>query len=119
MSLPSVIDPKKAADIVGKSDALKILVRNDLTNIASKLYSRSVISKGVLEEAMNKMHSASDRTVELLGVVEGNIRADHKSQVFPKFVKVLQSEPHLRAQAEKLVGSYLQGIDTCLVQCTP
>ena len=33
---------------------------------------------------MNKMHSASDRTVELLGVVEGNIRADHRVTSVPK-----------------------------------
>ena len=111
MSLPSDIDPEKAADVVGKSDALKILVQNDLTNIASKLYSLSIISKGVLEEAMHRMGSASDRTVELLSVVEGNIRADHESQVFPKFIRVLQSESHLESPAKKLVESYLQGIN--------
>ena len=115
MSLPSVIDPEKAADVVGKNDSLKILVQNDIFNIASKLYSKYIISPDVRAEAMNLQHIASIRAGNLLSVVEGSIRADHKSQVFPKFVKVLESESHMRSQAEKLVESYLQGMDTCLV----
>ena len=83
------------------------LLQSDLSNIANKLYSKSIIAKAALEEAMNHNHIASVRTVSLLSVVEDKIRAE--PHVFTEFVKILKSEPTLRSQANELVKQYHHG----------
>ena len=82
------------------------LLQSDLTNIANKLYSKSIISAAALAQAMNQVHIASDRTVSLLSVVEDKIRAE--PHVFTEFVEILESEPTLRSQANELVMKYRQ-----------
>ena len=74
--------------------------------MASKLYTKSIISAAALAESMNQVHIASVRTVSLLSVVEDKIRAE--PHVFTEFVKILESEPTLRSQAKELVSMYLQ-----------
>ena len=83
------------------------LLQSDLSNIANKLYSKSVISEAALAEAMNQSHIASDRTVSLLSVVEDKIRPEPR--VFTEFIEMLESEPTLRSQAKELVEKYLKG----------
>ena len=83
------------------------LLQSDLSNIANQLYSRSIISKAALEEAMNQNHIASVRTVSLLSVVEDKIRAE--PHAFTEFVKILESEGALRSQANQLVQQYHHG----------
>ena len=84
------------------------LLQSDLPNIANKLYSKSIISAAALEEAINQVHIASVRTVSLLSVVEDKIRAE--PHVFTEFVKILESEPTLRSQANELVTKYCHGM---------
>ena len=90
---------------MSQRDDLVLLLQHDLPNIASKLYSKSVISQNALAEAMNHNHIASDRTVSLLSVVEAKIRVEPPT--FTEFVKVLESELSLESQAKQLVKSYL------------
>ena len=103
--LSSAIKPLKAAHAFQsqRDDLLKML-QSDLSNIANKLYSKSIISNAVLEEATNQNHTATDRTVSLLSVVEDKIRAE--PYVFTEFVKILESEPTLKSQAYRLVMLY-------------
>ena len=86
-------------------DVLTRLVQHDLPNIASKLYAKSIISAVALSEAVNHTHTASDRTVSLLSVVEDRIGAE--PHVFTEFVQILESEPTLRSQASQMVENYL------------
>ena len=79
-----------------------------MPNIASKLYTKSIISQDALAEAMNQTHVASVRTVSLLSVVEAKIKAE--PQTFTELVKILESEPTLKSQAEELVKNYLHGM---------
>ena len=80
------------------------LLQSDLSNIANKLYSKSIIPAVSFEEAINQVHPPSVRTVSLLSVVEDKIRAE--PNVFTEFVKILESEPTLRSQAKELVNEY-------------
>ena len=82
------------------------MLQSDLSNIANKLYSKSIISSVALTKAMNQVHEPVDRTVSLLSVVEDKIRAE--PHVFTEFVKILESEPTLRSQAKQLVTKYLK-----------
>ena len=72
--LPSDIEPGKAADAFkSRRDVLTDQLQHDLPNIASKLYTKSIISAATLAEAMNQVNIASVRTVSLLSVVEDKI----------------------------------------------
>ena len=51
-----------------------------------------------------QVHIASVRTVSLLSAVEAKIEAE--PNVFAEFVSILQSEPTLRSQANKLKEQY-------------
>ena len=84
------------------------LLQSDLSNIANKLYSKSIISAAALAEAINPNHIASVRTVSLLSVVEDKIRAE--PHVFTEFVEILESESALRLQAKQLVKKYCHGM---------
>ena len=107
--LPSDIEPQKAADAFkSQLEELTLLLQSSLPTITTKLYSRSIISKDALCEAVNENHIASVRTVSLLSVVEDKIRA--KPHVFTEFVKILESEPTLRSQANELVKIYHHGM---------
>ena len=117
--LPSDIEPLKAADAFkSQRDVLTDLLQHDLPNIASKLYTKSIISAAALAESMNQVHIASVRTVSLLSVVEDKIRAE--PHMFTKFVEILESEPTLRSQAKELVEKYLKGKYSCYASsCRP
>ena len=107
-SLPSVINPEGAAKVFrDQGDSLKLVVQNDLTSVASKLYSKSIITADARKKAMNQMHLDSDRAVSLLGVVEDRIRDEPR--VFTEFVKILESDTVTRSAADKLVKMYCQG----------
>ena len=100
------MEPLKAVGAFrSQRNVLVRLVQHDLTSIASKLYTKSIISAAALSEAMNQVHIASVRTVFLLNVVEDKIGAE--PHVFTKFVQILESEPTLRSQASRLVEKYL------------
>ena len=104
--LPSDIEPLKAADAFkSQLDVLTDLLQHDLPNIASKLYTKSIISAAALAESMNQVHIASVRTVSLLSVVEDKIRAE--PHVFTEFVKIMESQPTLRSQARKIPQRYI------------
>ena len=90
---------------MAQRDALALLLQGDLPTIASKLYTKSVISQNALLEALNQTHTASVRTVSLLGVVEAKIRAE--PHTFTELVKILESEPSLKSQAIELIKNYL------------
>ena len=99
------VDPVRAlSSFMKQRDHLSLLLWSNLPNIASKLYSKSIISTAALEEAMNLTHIASDRTVSLLSVVEAKIRAEPHS--FVELVGILESEPTLRSQAAGLLKHY-------------
>ena len=85
-------------------DGLTLLLENQLPSIASKLYSKSLISKDALLEALNETHIASTRIVSLLNVIEDKIRAEPQS--FTEFVSILGSEPTLKTQAGELEKNY-------------
>ena len=103
--LPSVIDPVKALGAFrSQRGSLNLTVENSLTSVAVELYSKCIISKDALKEAMNQAHIASVRTVSLLSAVEAKIEAE--PNVFAEFVSILQSEPTLRSQANKLKEQY-------------
>ena len=87
---------------------MTLLLQSHLPTITTKLYSESIISSDALLEAVNENHIASVRTVSLLSVVEDKIRAE--PHVFTKFVKILESEPTLRSQANELVKKYRHGM---------
>ena len=114
--LPSDIEPLKAAGAFkSQREELRKLLQHDLPNIASKLYSKSIISKAAITEAMNQVFMPSARTVSLLSVVEDRIRAE--PYVFTLFVKILESEPTLRSQSNELVDKYLTGIIIIIICC--
>ena len=100
------MEPLKAVGAFrSQRDVLADLVQLDLPNIASKLYTKSIISAAALSEALNHTHTASVRTVSLLSMVEDRIRAE--PHVFTEFVQILESEAILRSQASWLVEKYL------------
>ena len=51
--------------------------------------------------AMNQVYVPSFKTISVLSEVEDKIRAE--PHVFTEFVKILESEPAMRSQANKLV----------------
>ena len=98
--------PPEPVEAVGAfKRVLTDLLQHNLPNIASKLYTKSVISAAALAEATNQVQTTHDRTVSLLSVVEAKIRAE--PHVFAKFVKILESEPSMRSLAKMLVGKGL------------
>ena len=105
----SDIEPLKAADAIKtQREALTLLLQSNLPTITTRLYSKSIISSDALLEAVNENHIASVRTVSLLSVVEDKIRAE--PHMFTEFVKILESEPTLRSQANELVKKYRHGM---------
>ena len=104
--LPSDIEPKRAADVLKtQRDSLMLLLRHMLPSITSMLYSKSIIHMIAYEETMDERKVPSVRTAFLLSTVEDRIRAE--PHVFIEFVKILESEPTLRLQANLLVKEYL------------
>ena len=102
----------RAADAIkSQREALTLLLQSQLPTITTKLYSKSIISSDALLEAINENHVASVRTVSLLSVIEDKIRAE--SHVFTEFVKILESEPTLRSQANEIVKKYCHGTYWC------
>ena len=61
--------------------------------------------------ATNQNHEPVDRTVSLLNAVEDKIGAE--PHVFTEFVRILESEPTLRSQANELVKKYRHGMFWC------
>ena len=106
-SLPSDIDPQQAGEAFrGQLEALTLLLQSNLPTITTKLYCKSIISPNAMQEALNPNHTEDVRAVSLLSVVENRIKAE--PHVFTEFVKILESEPTLRSQAEGLVANYLK-----------
>ena len=99
---------KAAEVIVSRHAALTQLLKHDLPNIAGKLYSKSIITAAVLQNALNQSNGASVRTMSLLSAVEDGIRSE--AHMFAEFIKILESEPTLRSQAKALVEKYCQGM---------
>ena len=102
------MEPLKAGDAFRSQHVvLTDLLQHKLTYIANRLYSKSIISAAALSEALNQTHTAFNRTVSLLSVVEDKIRAE--PHVFTEFVKILESIPTLRlpVPATLLVKNYL------------
>ena len=113
--LPSDIDPLRAVKaFTVRHDSLKISLRSNLPNIASKLHNNSVIDEDDLAEAMIPYIIASNRTLKLLSTVKDRIRAE--PHMFTEFVKILEAEPTLRFQARKLVEKYLEGIQLYVIK---
>ena len=103
--LPVNIDPVKAVSTFkSQLGKLSTIIRNDLTNIAIKLYADSIIPQKTLDEATNSSLSKYDRTVSLLSAIAGRIEVQPSD--FTKLVEILDSEPYLSALAEGLVHSY-------------
>ena len=103
----------KAVDaFMSQRDVLIVLLQHSVVTIASKLYSKSIISKDALAHAMNQVQIARDKTVSLLSVVENKIRAE--PHVFVEFIQILESEPILQSQANALVENYHQGMRTII-----
>lgn len=90
-----------------KYHALTLVLKSNLPDIVSKLYSKSIISRDARDEAMNVTHTASVRTVYLLSVVEDRIRAE--PHTFTEFVEILESEPTLTSLAIELMEEYNNG----------
>ena len=106
-SLPSDIDPQQAGKAFSDQlEAMTLLLQSNLPTITTKLYSKSIISSTAKKEALNPSHTEDARTVSLLDVVEKKIKAE--PHMFTEFVKILESEPTLRAQAKGLVEKYLK-----------
>ena len=84
------------------------MLQHDLPSLADELYSKDIISRRTLTKTTNQVHEPIDRTVSLLSVVEDKIRAE--PHVFTEFVKILESEPTLRSQANELVKKYRHGM---------
>ena len=100
-----MIDPVRALGAFrSQRDSLTLQVKSSVLIVASKLYSKSLISGDALEHAVNSTHIPTERTVSLLSAVEAKIEAE--PNVFAEFVSILQSEPTLRSQANKLKEQY-------------
>ena len=103
--LPVTIDPVKAVSAFkSQLGKLSTIIRNDLTNIAIKLYADSIIPQKTLDEATNRSLGKNDRTVALLNAIEAKIEV--RPSDFTKLVNILDSEPYLSTLAEGLVHSY-------------
>ena len=99
------MDPVRAlGSFMKRRDNLILLLQSNLPNIASKLYTKSIISAAAQEEALNLTQVASARTVSLLSVVEAKIKAEPYS--FVELVKILESEPTLTSQAADMCKHY-------------
>ena len=103
--LPTDIDRDRALNAFrSQCDPLALSIESCLITIANKLYSKYLISRDAKKEAMNLVNTATFRTVSLLSAVEDKIEAE--PNVFAEFVSILQSEPTLRSQANKLIQEY-------------
>ena len=103
--LPATIDPVKAVSVFkSQLGKLSTIIRNDLTNIAIKLYADSIIPQKTLDEVTNRSLGKDDRTVALLNAIEAKIEV--RPSDFTKLVNILDSEPYLSTLAKGLVHSY-------------
>ena len=68
------------------------------------LFAKSIISKAEQQEAMKGPGTPNDRTVNLLTVVLSKI--EFEPPVLVEVVKILESEPSFRTQADELVCCY-------------
>ena len=105
---------------MNQREALKLVLQHDLPSVADMLYTKAIISRRTQTKVINRVHEPIDRTLSLLSVVEDKIRAE--PHVFTEFVKILESEPTLRSQANELVKLYRHGKETerrkCIVTVT-
>ena len=106
--LPDEIEAQTAAKVFrSQRDTLSLQLKHSLTDVASKLYARSIVQSESLERAMLQAQIASEKTVVLLTAVEDKIKTE--PWVFTEFVKILESDSSRRSLASKLVKSYLDG----------
>ena len=98
-------DPDRAvSSFISQRGALNDMISNDLVNVANKLYAQNIIPQGTYENATYKMHTPTERAVELLNAVESKIRT--VPTIFTKFISILESEPYFEQLADSLVKSY-------------
>ena len=103
--LPSIIDSSRAVEALKKRlEALTSLLQHNLSSISTSLRAKSTISEAEQQEAMKESVIPQTRTVSLLNVVSGKIKFE--PQVFVEVVKILESEPSFRKQADELVCCY-------------
>ena len=103
-SLPSAIEPLKAVVVFKSQREALVVLQHNLSSVANKLYTKSIISRRALTTTTNQVLDLVDKTVSLLNEVEDRITAE--PHVFTEFVRILDSEPTLRLQAKELVEKY-------------
>ena len=103
--LPSTINSLRAVEAFKTQlDALITQLQSNLSAVATSLYSKSIISQAELQEAKREMVIPKTRTENLLIVVLNKI--EHEPQMFVDFIKILETEPSQREQANELVLCY-------------
>ena len=85
-------------------ETLKLIIRNDLSNITHKLYAKDIISEETYYRALNELCTTNIRTMEVLNALESKMRVE--SSIFTEFVNILESDPYTSSLADELIQSY-------------
>ena len=108
ISLPDEIEAQRAVNAFrSQRRSLNQRLQYSVTDLAIKLYAKSIILRASLERVTNQTLIPSDGTVILLNEVEDKIKVE--PQVFTEFVRILESDPSWRPLALELARSYLNG----------
>ena len=103
--LSSNIDSSRAVEAFkNRLEALTSLLQHNLSSVSTSLFTKSIISEAEQQEAMEETVITKTRAVILLDVVLSRIKFE--PQVFVEVVKILESEPSFRKQANELVLCY-------------
>ena len=89
----------------------------DPGRLAVELYSRELIGRDILTEALKQAIEERVKIVNILSAVEEQIVASPATK-FREFLDVLQNEPSLRHLAERLENAYHELVDARRVQAT-
>ena len=87
-------------------DTLLDLIRHCLPSLASSLYGESLIPEVIKEKACNQNLGSVERGMALLDSVRSKLMEEPSE--FSKLIVILESDPYLKSQAEKLVKSYCE-----------
>ena len=102
-----MIDGAKALEgFRHQRESLYDLIPHSLYQMANSLYAKSIVSKETYDTAINESLNMPKRTVALLDGMESRIK--ESPSYFRAIVCILESEPFLRALADKLVHSYIK-----------
>ena len=74
--------------------------------MANSLFAEFMITEGIKEKACNQNLDISVRGIALLDSVQSRLEGEPSD--LRKFVVILESNPYLKSQAEKLVQSYCE-----------